>query len=103
MVGGAAWTHPSARANIKILGVKTAIELAEVMGAVGLAQNFAALRALASEGIQRGHMKLHARNVAINAGATGELIERVARRMIEEKKIRADRAAELVKELSKQK
>ena len=101
LVGGAARTHPTARANIKILGVKTALQLAEVMGVVGLAQNFAALRALASEGIQRGHMKLHARNVAINAGATGELAELVANRMIEERKIRADRAAELVKELSK--
>ena len=103
LVGGAARTHPAARANIKILGVKTAIQLAEVMGAAGLAQNFAALRALASEGIQRGHMKLHARNVAINAGATGELAELVAKKMIEERKIRADRAAELVKELSKAK
>jgi hydroxymethylglutaryl-CoA reductase len=101
LVGGAARTHPTARANIKILGAKTAIELAEVMGAVGLAQNFAALRALAGEGIQRGHMKLHARNVAVNAGATGDLIELVAKRMIEERKIRADRAVELVKELSK--
>ena len=101
LVGGAARTHPAARTNIKILGVKTAIQLAEVMGAVGLAQNFAALRALASEGIQKGHMRLHARNVAINAGATGELAELVARKMIEERKIRADRAAELVKELSK--
>jgi hydroxymethylglutaryl-CoA reductase len=103
LVGGAAKTHPSARANIKVLGVKTAIELAEVMGAVGLAQNFAALRALASEGIQRGHMKLHARNVAISAGATGELIDVVAKRMIEERKIRFDRAKELVAELSKKK
>ncbi len=102
LVGGAAKTHPTARADIKILGVKTAIELAEVMGAVGLAQNFAALRALASEGIQRGHMKLHARNVAINAGATGDLIEQVAKRMIEERKIRADRAMELVKELGRE-
>ena len=101
LVGGAARTHPAARANIKILGVKTAIQLAEVMGAVGLAQNFAALRALASEGIQRGHMKLHAHNVAASAGATGELAELVAKRMIEEKKIRADRAAELIRELSK--
>ena len=101
LVGGAAKTHPTARTNIKILGVKTAIELAEVMGAVGLAQNFGALRALAGEGIQRGHMKLHARNVAINAGATGDLIEQVARRMIDERKIRADRAVELVSELSK--
>jgi len=101
LVGGAAKTHPTARANIKILGVKSAIELAEVMGAVGLAQNFAALRALASEGIQRGHMKLHAHNVASSAGATGELIDIVAARLIEEKKIRFDRAKELVAELSK--
>jgi hydroxymethylglutaryl-CoA reductase len=103
LVGGAAKTHPTARADIKILGVKTAIELAEVIGAVGLAQNFAALRALASEGIQRGHMKLHARNVAVSAGATGGLVDLVALRMIEEKKIRFDRAKELVLELSKEK
>jgi hydroxymethylglutaryl-CoA reductase len=101
LVGGAAKTHPTARANIKILGVKTATELAEVMGAAGLAQNFAALRALASEGIQRGHMKLHSRNVAISAGATGTLIDLVANKMIEEKKIRFDRAKELVAELSR--
>ena len=101
LVGGAAKTHPAARADIKILGVKTAIELAEVMGAVGLAQNFAALRALSSEGIQRGHMKLHARNVAVSAGAEGELIDLVAQKMIAEKKIRFDRAKELVVELSK--
>lgn len=101
LVGGAAKTHPSARAAIKVLGVKTAIELAEVMAAVGLAQNFAALRALATEGIQRGHMKLHARNIAVSAGATGALIDEVAARMVEEKKIRFDRAKELVEELSK--
>jgi hydroxymethylglutaryl-CoA reductase len=101
LVGGAAKTHPTARAAIKVLGVKTAIELAEVMGAVGLAQNFAALRALASEGIQRGHMKLHARNIAVSAGATGELIEAVSQRMVAEKKIRFDRAKELVEEMSK--
>jgi hydroxymethylglutaryl-CoA reductase len=103
LVGGAARTHPAARAAIKILGVKTAIELAEVIGAVGLAQNLAALRALADEGIQRGHMKLHSRNVAINAGATGKMIDLVADRMIAEKRIRADRAKELVEELSKAK
>jgi len=101
LVGGAAKTHPAAKAAIKILGVKTAIELAEVMGAVGLAQNFAALRALASEGIQRGHMKLHARNVAANAGATGDLVDVVANRMIQEKMIRFDRAKALVEELGK--
>lgn len=101
LVGGAAKTHPTARAAIKILGVKTAVELAEVMGAVGLAQNFAALRALASEGIQKGHMRLHARSMAISAGATGELVDAVARRMVEEKKVRYDRAMELVKELNR--
>ena len=101
LVGGAAKTHPTARAAIKILGVRTAIELAEVMGAVGLAQNFAALRALTSEGIQKGHMRLHSRNVAISAGATGELVDLVAQRMVAEKKIRFDRAKELVEELSK--
>ena len=101
LVGGAAKTHPAARANIKMLGVKTATELAEMMGAVGLAQNFAALRALASEGIQRGHMKLHAHNVASSAGATGDLIDVIAARLIEEKKIRFDRAKELVEEYSK--
>lgn len=101
LVGGAAKVHPAAKANIKILGIKTAIELAEVMGAVGLAQNFAALRALASEGIQRGHMKLHARNLAANAGAEGKLVDQVAERMIAEKKIRMDRAKEILEELSK--
>ncbi len=100
LVGGAARTHPGAKASIKIIGVKTAIELAEVMGAVGLAQNFAALRALAAEGIQKGHMKLHARNVAANAGATGDMVDVVAAKMISEKKIRFDRAKELVAELS---
>jgi len=103
LVGGAAKTHPAARAAIKILGVKTATELAEVMAAVGLAQNFAALRALATEGIQRGHMKLHAFNVAISAGATGDLIGVVATKLIEEKKIRYDRAKELVEEYTKKK
>jgi len=101
LVGGAAKTHPAARAAIKILGVKTATELAEVMAAVGLAQNFAALRALATEGIQRGHMKLHARNIAVSAGATGKMIDLVAQKMVEEKKIRFDRAKELVEDLSK--
>ena len=67
LIGGAARVHPAAKAAIKILGVKSAIELAEVMGAVGLAQNVAALRALAAEGIQRGHMKLHPRNMAASA------------------------------------
>jgi hydroxymethylglutaryl-CoA reductase len=101
LVGGAAKVHPAAKANVKILGLKTATELAEVMGAVGLAQNFAALRALASEGIQKGHMKLHARSLAMSAGAKGGLVDAVAERMIAEKKIRFDRARDLVEELSK--
>lgn len=100
LVGGAARVHPEAKANIKILGIKTAIELAEVMGAVGLAQNFAALRALASEGIQKGHMKLHARSLAMSAGAKGAAVDQVAEKMIGERKIRFDRAKELVEELS---
>ena len=103
LVGGAAKVHPTAKANVKILGVKTATELAEVMGAVGLAQNLAALRALASEGIQKGHMKLHARSLAISAGAKGEIVDAVAERMIAERKIRFDRAKDLVEELSAKK
>jgi len=103
LIGGATKTHPVARVAIKILGVKTAVELARVMGAVGLAQNLAALRALALEGIQKGHMRLHARNIAVMAGATGELIERVAEQMIKEGAIRFDRAQELVKEFTEKK
>ena len=71
------------------------------MAAVGLAQNLAALRALAHEGIQRGHMSLHARNIAIMAGARGELIDIIADRMVEERKIRMDRAKELLEEYRK--
>jgi len=100
LVGGATKVHPIAKIAVKILGVKTATELARVMVAVGLAQNFAALRALALEGIQLGHMRLHARNIAIQAGATGDLIDKVAEQMVKEKKIRFDRAQELIKELS---
>ncbi len=99
LVGGATATHPIAKLAIKILGVKTAIELGEVIAAVGLAQNLAALKVLATEGVQRGHMALHARNVAVNAGATGDLIDQVAEMMIREGKVRADRAQELVQEL----
>ncbi|MEM2211466.1 MAG: hydroxymethylglutaryl-CoA reductase, degradative [Nitrososphaerales archaeon] len=98
LIGGATAVHPIAKICIKILGVKTAKELAEVMASVGLAQNFAALRALVTEGIQRGHMKLHARNIAIMAGATGDLIDLVAQRMVEERKIKMDRALELIRE-----
>jgi hydroxymethylglutaryl-CoA reductase len=102
LIGGAVKTHPIARIAMKILNVKSANEFAEVLAAVGLAQNLGALRALSSEGIQRGHMSLHARNIAINAGAKGEQIELVAERMVKEHKVRVDRAKELLDELSKQ-
>jgi len=103
LIGGTVRTHPIAKIAIKILGAKTANELAEVLVAVGLAQNLGALRALAHEGIQRGHMSLHARNIAVAAGATGELINSVAERMVEERKVRMDRAKELIAELSVEK
>jgi hydroxymethylglutaryl-CoA reductase len=101
-IGGATKVHPVAKVALKILGVKTATELAEVMGAVGLAQNFAALRALATEGIQRGHMRLHARNLAIMAGATGDIVDRVVEIMVSENKINFAYAQELVSKLSKE-
>jgi len=103
LIGGAVRTHPIARIAIKILAVKNANEFAEVLAAVGLAQNLGALRALAHEGIQCGHMSLHARNIAVAAGATGELIDLVAERMVQEHKIRMDRAKELITELSSSK
>jgi len=98
IIGGATKVHPVAKIALKILGVKTANELGEVMAAVGLAQNLGALRALAHEGIQRGHMSLHARNIAIMAGATGDLIDLVVEKMVEERKVRLDRAKELIEE-----
>jgi len=97
IVGGATKVHPAAQSAVKLIGVKTASELAEIIVSVGLAQNMAALRALATEGIQRGHMSLHARQVAIAAGANGELIEKVASQMVVEKVVRIDRAEEILK------
>jgi len=97
ILGGAVKVHPTAKIALKILGVETARELAEVMGAVGLAQNFAAIKALATEGIQRGHMKLHARNLALMAGAEGDLIDLIAEEMIREGNVRYSRAVELLK------
>ena len=99
LVGGATKTHPAAQVALKILGVQTAQELAEISVAVGLAQNMAALRALATEGIQRGHMTLHARNIAIVAGAVGNEIEVVAGRLAEAHDVRTDRAKEILAEL----
>ncbi|KPL16686.1 MAG: 3-hydroxy-3-methylglutaryl-CoA reductase [Anaerolineae bacterium SM23_84] len=99
IIGGATRVHPAAKAALRLLGVKTARELAEIIAAVGLAQNLAALRALASEGIQRGHMKLHARQVAIAAGAEGEMIDRVVQAMLDEKVIRLDKAEAILNQL----
>lgn len=98
ILGGATGTHPIAKITRKILGVESASELGQVIAVVGLAQNMAALRALATVGIQWGHMKLHAQNIAASVGATGELIDKIATKMVEEGKIRMDRAQELLKE-----
>jgi hydroxymethylglutaryl-CoA reductase len=99
LVGGATAVHPTAKANVKLLGVTSARELGEVLAAVGLAQNFSALRALATEGIQRGHMELHARNLAVTAGARPDEVDRVVARLVEERAIRFDRAKAIVEEL----
>jgi hydroxymethylglutaryl-CoA reductase len=99
-VGGATRVHPAAQACLRLMGVKSARELAEVIVSVGLAQNLAALRALATEGIQKGHMSLHARQVAIAAGAVGEQIDRLAERLVTDKKIRIDHAQAILQEWS---
>ena len=99
LVGGATKTHPLARLALKIMNVKSAQELGEIAAAVGLAQNLGALRALATEGIQRGHMALHARNIALVAGASGEEVELVAKRLAAEHDVRTDRALEVLAEL----
>ncbi len=101
LIGGATRVHPVAKSAIKILGVKSADELSRIIASVGLSQNFAALRALASEGIQRGHMSLHAKNVAVQAGARCDLVEVIAARMAAERRISVDRATELMKEFDK--
>ncbi|MEU3271177.1 hydroxymethylglutaryl-CoA reductase, degradative [Saccharomonospora sp. NPDC006951] len=99
LVGGATKIHPAARAAITLLGVGTAAELAEIITAVGLAQNLAAVRALATEGIQRGHMSLHARNIASTVGATPEEVPAVAARLVADKAVRADHAERILAEL----
>ncbi len=98
IVGGSTRVHPGAQANLKLMGVQTASELAEVIVSVGLAQNLAALRALATEGIQKGHMSLHARQVAIAAGAQGAQIDRLAERLVADKIVRIDHAQAKLKE-----
>jgi len=95
LIGGAVRTHPIAKIALKILNVRTANEFGEVLAAVGLAQNLAALRALSHEGIQRGHMSLHARNIAVAAGVPDDLVEQVVEKMVNERRIRMDRAIEI--------
>ncbi len=99
IVGGATKVHPSAQAALKLLNVQSANELAEICVCAGLASNLAAMRALATEGIQRGHMGLHARQIALAAGANGSLVDTIARRMIEERNIKPARAEMLLAEL----
>ena len=101
IVGGVSSVHPMAKLALKILRVKTAKDLAIILAAAGLAQNFAAIRALASEGIQKGHMRLHARNIAAAAGAKGNQIEIVANRIAEERTVNVDRAKEILALINK--
>jgi len=97
IIGGATQVHPTARVALKLMGITSASQLAEIIVSVGLAQNLAALRALSTEGIQRGHMSLHARQVAIGAGAEGQQIERLAHQLVADNTVRIDYAQELLK------
>ncbi len=99
IIGGVGNIHPKAKLCKKILGIKTAKELAEIVVSLGLAQNFAAVFALSTVGIQKGHMSLHAKNIAVMAGAEGNEIDKVAEKMIKEGKIKIDRAEEILKEI----
>ena len=101
-VGGATRVHPAAQANLRLMGIDSAPELAQVIVSVGLAQNLAALRALATEGIQRGHMSLHARQVAAAAGAEGKQIDKLAERLVADDMIRVDHARTILEEWSQQ-
>ena len=99
IIGGMTKIHPMARLALKILNLKSSSELAQVGAALGLAQNVAALRALAAEGIQKGHMALHSRNIAKVAGVPDELIEKVSKKMVADKKIRVDYAKEIFQKI----
>lgn len=101
LIGGATAVHPIAKACLNILGINNVTDLSAILASVGLAQNLGALRALVSEGIQKGHMKLHARNLAVSAGATGELIDKVANHMIKNSSVRFDIAKSLISKLKK--
>ncbi len=98
-VGGATRVHPTAQANLKLMGVKSAQNLGEIIVSVGLAQNLAAMRALSTEGIQRGHMSLHARQIALSVGATPDQAQRIAAQLVKEKNINAQRAGEILAEM----
>lgn len=95
LVGGATKIHPAAKTAVKILGIDTAAELGQIIACAGLANNLAAMKALATEGIQRGHMPLHARNLANTVGAKGEVLEIIVKQMVREKKVRIEYAQEL--------
>jgi len=99
IVGGIINVHPLAKICAKILGVTSAKELASVIAATGLAQNYSAIRALATEGIQKGHMKLHGRNLAAAAGANPTQIDEIVKKMIQEKNISLNRAKELLDQI----
>ena len=96
LVGGATKIHPAAKACVRLLGIQHAAELAQILASVGLAQNFAALRALATDGIQKGHMKLHARNLATVAGATAGQLDAVVAQMVADQKISVEYAREVL-------
>ena len=100
LVGGATKIHPAAGIAVKMLHVKSAAELGQIIAAVGLANNLAAMKALATEGIQRGHMSLHARNLANTVGAKGEILEKIVEQMVKEKKVRLEYAQELFEKFS---
>ncbi|MCA8906836.1 MAG: hydroxymethylglutaryl-CoA reductase, degradative, partial [Rhodospirillaceae bacterium] len=99
LIGGATKIHPTARACLEILGVTSADELARIVVAIGLAQNYAALKVLATTGVQKGHMSLHSKNIAIMAGAEGAEIEAVAARLVADSKVRVDHAEAVLAEL----
>lgn len=103
LVGGATKIHPAAKAAVKLLGVRTAAELGQIIACAGLANNMAAMKALATEGIQRGHMSLHARNLANTVGARGEILEKIVKQMVSEKKVRIEYAQELFEKYSSEK
>jgi hydroxymethylglutaryl-CoA reductase len=96
IVGGATKVHPTAKVAMKILNVSSAAELAQIMAAVGLAQNLAAIKALATTGIQQGHMRMHARQVALAAGAIDGQVQKIANQLVREQNIRINRAQELL-------